>query len=170
MRNFKRIRGTQVGVSFPAQELEHINNCFDNQFSQLYPISLEEKSFQTYGQIFSDEILLIVTLVSEKNAGSPISFFLSKDIQEEELNDQKLAKKSLDSMIDLVGVFFDEVLSTADWNNYTLAWVEESYKGTTYFIKTTRENIELTLQANSILGPDFDEDESKDETESDLLQ
>ena len=109
-------------------------------------------------QIFSDEILLIATLISDKNSASPISIFVSKEISSEEIDDAKLAKKSLDSMVELVGIFFDDVLSNKDWNNFTLAWVEEDYKNSVYFIKTSRENIELTLEANKLLGEDFDED------------
>lgn len=163
MKIFKRTKTLNNGVSFPDQELEHINNCLDGQFSQLYPISLENKSFQTYGQIFSDEILLIVSLVCNKNTHSPISFFLSKSVDDDEIQEKKLAKKSLDAMIDLVGIFFDEVLSNPEWDNYTLDWIEEDYKNAKYFVKTTRENIELTLQANHLLGADFDEDTFEEE-------
>ncbi len=161
MKYFKKNRIDQKGaegVSFPEQELENINRCLDEQFTQSYPISMENKTFQTYGQIFPDEILLITTLISDKNAASPISLFVSKAVSTEEIDDTQAAKKALESMVELVGIFFDEVLSTKDWSNFTLAWVEEDYKNSTFFLKSTRENIELTLQANQLLGPDFDED------------
>lgn len=161
MKLFKRNRSNQagiVGISFPEQELENINRCLDEQFSQLYPISMEDKTFQTYGQIFPDELLLIVTLVHSKNASSPLSIFVSKSFAAAEIDDTKAAQKTLESMVELVGIFFDDVLSHNDWNNFTLAWVEEDYKNSTYFIKTSRENIELTLQANQLLGDNFDDD------------
>lgn len=158
MKSFKRIRTNHTGVSFPESEIENISRCFEEQFQQLYPVSMENKVFQTYGQIFPDELLLIVSLVDEKSTNSPISFFLSKSITSEDIDDSQGAKKALETMVDLVGIFFDEVLSTNGWNNYSLAWVEESYKDLTYYAKSTRENIELTLQANLLLGEDFDED------------
>jgi hypothetical protein len=168
MRHFKKNlvsknSPTSHGVSFPEQELENINRCFEEQFSQLYPISMEDKTFQTYGHIFADEILLIVTLISDKNAKSPVSIFISKEVSNQLTEDENSAKKAIETMVELAGIFFDDVLSHKDWNNYTHAWAEEDYKNSTYFIKTTRENIELTLQANQLLGDDFDADIENDE-------
>lgn len=160
MKLLKRIHSNHKhtnGVSFPEQELENINRCMEEQFTLLYPISLEDKAFQTYGHIFSNEILLIITLVDTKSGSLPITFFISKDMEIEQIDDSKKAKKTLDNMVELAGIFFDEVLSNIEWNNYILAWTEEDYKGQTYYIKTSRENIELTLQANQLLGDDFDD-------------
>jgi hypothetical protein len=160
MKIFKRTPITtqgQAGISFPEKELEHVNNCLENQFNETFPISMEKKSFQTYGHIFSDEILLIVTLISTDNSQSPVSLFISKDLPELAENNFKDAKKIIHNMVDMAGIFFDEVLSEQDWDAFTLNWTLESYKSEDYYCKSTRENIELTLEANKLLGPEFDE-------------
>ena len=135
----------------------HINNCLENQFQQSYPVSMENCSFQTYGHIFPDEILVIVSLLQPHS--SPMSLFVSQNISSSAGVDlasmKKDIDKSIEKMIDLTGIFFDEVLSHNDWSNYTLDWVEETYKNTSFYLKTTREHIDLTLEANNLLGPEF---------------
>jgi hypothetical protein len=59
----------------------------------------------------------------------------------------------------VVGLFFDEIFSNEEWDEFEPNWQEVSYKHETYFFKLSRENINLTLEANRLLGPDFDGDE-----------
>jgi hypothetical protein len=51
----------------------------------------------------------------------------------------------------------DEIFAQEEWSEYEPVWQELNYKKETYFYKVSRENIQLTLEANKLLGDDFDE-------------
>lgn len=150
------------GIDFPDDTLEKVGLYFNDHFSEIYPHSMDKKSFHTYGKIFSDEILLIVSLAHDSEQLSPVSLFLSKEIKSEENHSEQKIKKTIDLMVEMAGIFFDEMLSTKDWNNYNLQWCEEEYKNEMYYAKTTRENIDATLKANELLGEDFDDNFDED--------
>lgn len=160
MRYFKRSPSTSTfeGVDFPENMLEKVTLAFNDHFENVFPHSTQDKSFHAFGKIFADEILLIVSLVHDKNLSSPITLFLSKDISEKDMQNPPLLKKSLEIMVELADVFFDSMLETLDWSDFSLAWSEENYNGEIFYAKTTRENIDLTLEANRLLGDSFDED------------
>lgn len=157
MKYFKKNSDTKSqfeGLDFPDNFTENLSHYFNEHFEQMYPHSMNKKSIQTYGKIFSDEILLIVTLTHDSEQLSPVSLFLSKELKSDWTNSPQKIKKIIDMMAEMAGIFFEEMLSTKNWNDYNLQWYEEKYKNETYFVKTTRENIELTLNANDLLGED----------------
>lgn len=115
-----------------------------------------DRYFDVYGQIYDEELLLAVSWLSEKDEYiSPITCFLSCD--PEQIRDEKKVKNTQADYIDVVGLFFDEIFSSDDWDEFEPNWQEVKYKNETYYFKITRENINLTLEANKLLGEDFDQ-------------
>ena len=81
------------------------------------------------------------------------------------MNDEKKVKSTQLNFIDVVGIFFDQVFASDDWSEFEPNWQEVNYKDENYFFKLSRENVNLTLEANKLLGEDFDEDEGMGEVE-----
>jgi hypothetical protein len=118
--------------------------------------------FDVNGQIYSEELLLIVSYLSEKDEYmTPITLFLSSD--PDQIASVDKVKETQKNFIDAAGLFFDEILSEEEWNNFEPAWQEVTHKNVTYWYKINRENINATLEANKLLGDDFDEYQEEDE-------
>lgn len=153
---FARKTNSKNGTSIPQDWLESfarlLNETYKKECDQL------KRYFDVYGQIYSEELLLIVSWLSEENeALSPIACFLS--CEKEDMNDEKKVKETQNNYIEVVGLFFDEIFSNSEWDQFEPNWQEVSFKGHTYFFKLSRENINLTLEANRLLGPEFLEEE-----------
>jgi hypothetical protein len=117
----------------------------------------EGRYFDVYGQIFPEELLVIVSYLSEKDpAVAPIACFLSCDT--EQMKTETMVKETQSNFMDVAGLFFDEIFSSDDWSDFEPVWQEVKYKTHTYHYKLTRENINLTIEANRLLGDGFDED------------
>lgn len=117
--------------------------------------------FDVYGQIFQDELLVIVSYLSEKDQSiAPIACFLS--CEPTQMDTEKKVKDTQSDFMDLAGLFFDEIFASDDWSEFEPLWQEVKYKNETYHYKLTRENINLTLEANRLLGDDFDLESDED--------
>lgn len=118
--------------------------------------------FDVYGQIYQEELLLVVSWFSEKDQyEAPIACFLS--CEPEQLSDENKVKETQKDYIDIVGLFFDEIFANDEWNEFEPIWQEVNYKNKTYFYKLSRENINLTLEANRLLGDDFEDIETEED-------
>ena len=115
----------------------------------------EERHFKVYGYIYSDEILLIICFIkAQQEEGLPLSFFISTDYQNSQRNE-----KLLQGLLDSSGVLMEEVLQKllmADSDKrediYSVHWQEHERNSQKYYFKVTRENIELTIEANRLLS------------------
>ena len=113
--------------------------------------------FDVYGQAYPEELLVVVSYLSEKDEYlSPITLFLSAE--PDQIANEEKVKETQQNFIDLVGLFFDEIFANEEWDEFEPVWQEVSHKNQNYFYKITRENVNLTLEANKLLGPEFDED------------
>lgn len=122
----------------------------------------QERYFDVYGQIYEGELLVITSWLSEKDEYvAPIALFLS--CEPDQMNSEKKVKETQENFIDLIGLFFDEIFSSEDWNNFEPNWQEVTHKHQNYWYKITRENVNATLEANKLLGEDFDADDGIDE-------
>lgn len=116
--------------------------------------------FDVYGQIFSEELLVIVSWLSEKDEYiAPVTLFLSCD--PDQMNSEKKVKETQENFVALAGLFFDEIFSDEEWNEFEPVWQEVSHNNQNYWYKITRENINATLEANKLLGDDFDIDDEE---------
>lgn len=139
-----RLQHEQKGLRLPDQwhqeTLELLNSVYSDK--------LGNRSFYIFGQTFSTELFLAVSMVNKDNPSiMPVTFSLSALI---EANQD--STKLLPSMIDLMGMFLDGYFATPDWNEYTAVWTETEFKKQTFFYQVTREDIALTLEANTLLG------------------
>jgi hypothetical protein len=149
-----RKKNSKLTKPFPAEWIESFNRILN----ETYKIETKQSSkyFDVYGQIHEDELLLIVSYLSEKDEYEvPMTLFLSSD-RDKEMNEDKI-KETQKNLIDVVGLFFDEIFSDGDWNEFEPNWQEVTHKNQNYYYKISRENINLTLEATKLLGPEFDE-------------
>jgi len=121
--------------------------------------------FDVYGQIYSGELLLVVSYLSEKDEyTAPITLFLSSD--PDQIANEEKVKETQNALIEVAGLFFDEIFGVEEWDNFEPAWQEVTHKHQNYWYKITRENINATLEANKLLGEDFDIDDEEFEEET----
>jgi hypothetical protein len=120
--------------------------------------------FDVFGQVYPEELLMVVSYLSEKDPHeSPITLFLS--CAPKHIADEAMVKETQKNYIDVAGLFFDEIFSNEDWNGFEPAWQEVTHHTETYFFKISRENLNATIEANKLLGPEFEtfEEEEFDE-------
>ena len=149
-----RKKNSKLIKTFPSEWTESLNKILNDT----YKIESKQsgKYFDVYGQIFDQEILLVVSYLSEKDEyEAPIALFLSYD-KDQNLTEEQI-KETHNNLIDVVGLFFDEIFSDVEWNEFEPNWQEVSHKNQNYYYKISRENINLTLEANKLLGPEFHE-------------
>jgi len=104
--------------------------------------------FDVHGLLFDEEVVVIISYVHHNDhLKAPISIFISHDIT----GDIKAMSKTLDDLVDLSGLMFDDIFSKDDWNEFVPNWTENKFKTSNYHYKITRENFSLTLQAEEIL-------------------
>lgn len=144
-----RMKSSLKGKNLPQEWPEGLSRLLNQTYSSQNKKA--KRYFDVYGQIYSEELLLVVSWLSEKDQSDlPITCFLS--CSPEQLSDEKAVKETQKDYIDLVGLFFDEIFANDDWNEFEPNWQEVTYKNKTYFFKISRENINLTLEANRLLG------------------
>lgn len=151
-----RKKTSKKGKSIPQDWLEGLNRLLNQTYSS--ECKKNGRFFDVYGQIYPEELLLAVSYLSEKDPHlSPITCFLSSE--PEQISDEKKVKETQSNFIDIMGLFFDEIFNDEEWDEFEPNWQEVSYKNQNYFFKISRENVALTLEANKLLGDDFDEEE-----------
>jgi len=134
--------------------------------NSVYSKQLEKagKQFEAFGQIFDDELLVIVSLVSLNQVELlPISCFLSMDADKTTEIDA-----ASERLLDMAGIVFDSVFAASDWNDYEDLWTKETVNGLEFHYKISRENVALTLQANKLLANAGDSDLNSDLEVDDL--
>jgi hypothetical protein len=127
-----------------------LNETYETQCKE------NERDFDVYGQIYDEELLIIVSWHHTKDEfAAPITCFLSAE--PEQMSSDKKVKDVQKHFTDIIGLFFDEIFNDSEWDGFEPNWQEVKYKTETYFYKISRENITLTLEANKLLGDDFEE-------------
>lgn len=149
-----RNRSSKIGVPLPHDWSEAVarlmNETYQNECNQ------NGRYFDVYGRIYPEELLMVVSYLSEKDEFSaPITCFLSST--KDQISNVEAVKTTQKNFIDVVGLIFDEIFNSEDWNEFEPNWQEITHKSQTYFYKITRENLNATIEADRLLGPDFDE-------------
>jgi hypothetical protein len=157
-----RLKSSKNGKAIPQDWLESLARLLNETYAT--ECKKHDRYFDVYGQIYTEELLLVVSWLSEKDTFSaPITCFLS--CEPDQMNNETKVKSTQQSFIDVVGLFFDEIFSSEDWADFEPLWQPVTYKHENYFFKISRENINLTLEANKLLGDDFDLEEEEEETD-----
>ena len=151
------------GTSIPTDWLEGLSRLLNDSYKD--ECKKQNRYFDVYGQIYSEELLVIVSWLSEKDiAAAPVALFLSCD--PDQMNNEKKVKETQSNYMDLAGLFYDEIFSREDWDEFEPNWQEVTYKHQNYYYKLTRENINLTIEANRLLGDDFIDAELEEDEEN----
>ncbi|HXH76054.1 MAG TPA: hypothetical protein VNJ08_13875 [Bacteriovoracaceae bacterium] len=157
-----RQKTSRKGLSLPTEWLESLSRLLNQTY--LKECKDHDRYFDVYGQIFAEEMLLIVSYLGDKDPSvAPIALFLS--CGPEQMASVDKIKETQSDYIELAGLFFDEVLSSEDWNEFEPNWQEVTHNNQNYFYKLTRENINLTIEANRLLGDDFEDIEFDSDAE-----
>lgn len=154
-----RIKTSKNGKALPQDWLEGLSRLLNETYKT--ECTQNSRYFDVYGQVYNEELLLIVSYLSEKDEYlAPVTLFLSSD--PDQIANEEKVKETQKNFIDLVGLFFDEIFSDEEWNSFESSWQEVTHKNQNYWYKITRENINATLEANRLLGEDFDIEEEED--------
>ncbi len=135
------------GTTFPTNWIENISLLISETFEELNNKSI---THQIWGELFSNELLVICSLMPTRT-NIPITLIVSAPITQHK--DNRHVKDILDRSIEMLGLLIEDFLnSNSDEYEFTNSWQEHKNKQTTLYFKTTRENIEATLEANKLLG------------------
>jgi hypothetical protein len=157
-----RKKNSKGGKPIPQDWVEGLSRLLNESYKN--EAKAQNRYFDVYGQIYSEELLLVVSWLSEKDEyASPVTLFLS--CEADQMSTEKKVKETQESYLELTGLFFDEIFADEEWNNFEPVWQEVTHKNQNYWYKITRENVNATLEANKLLGEDFDleEDEELDQ-------
>lgn len=151
-----RKKSSKMGKTLPQDWLESLSRLLNETYKS--ECKLNGRYFDVYGQVYPEELLLVVSYLSEQDEYlAPVTLFLSSE--PEQIQNEEKVKETQKNFIDLVGLFFDEIFADPDWNDFESNWQEVSHKNQNYFYKITRENINATLEANRLLGENLDLEE-----------
>jgi hypothetical protein len=159
-----RRKSSKKGTLLPPDWTESLNRLLNETYKT--ECKLKEKYFDVYGQAFSEELLVVVSYLSEQDESlTPLTLFLSSGPTQ--IEDVSKIKETQKNYIELVGLFFDEIFADTEWNNFEPNWQEVTHGEQTYFFKISRENINSTIEANKLLGEDFEDIEFDDDNDHD---
>jgi hypothetical protein len=147
-------KSSKKGQALPTDWLESVARLLNETYNK--DCEQNGRYFDTFGQVYPEELVLVVSFLSEKNeSDSAITLFLSSG--PEHIANEAKVKNTQKNFIELTGLFFDEILGNKDWNEFEPNWQEVSHNNETYSFKISRENINITLEANRLLGDEFDD-------------
>jgi hypothetical protein len=148
---FSRLDHEVTPVMFPKEWSENVKTTLLSLYGD--KCIKEDRTFEIFSFTYPTELLLIVSYTSLDKLVAPVTLFLSSDLQE----NNKDPKKMMDNLFDAVGVFFDSYFAgqrneeNEIWDEYIYEWQEADFGKQQIYYKVTRENIALSLEAESIL-------------------
>jgi hypothetical protein len=149
-----RKKSSKSGTVLPTEWVESLNRLLNETYQS--ECKKNGRYFDVYGQVYPEELLLVVSYLSEKDEYlAPVTLFLSSE--PDQIADEEKVKDTQKNFIDIVGLFFDEIFADEEWDNFEPTWQEVTHKHQNYFYKLSRENINATLEANRLLGEGFED-------------
>lgn len=147
---FSRLDHDTKAVLFPKEWAEGLKQILLNIYGER--CIKDERTFEVFGFSYPNEVLLIISYVGLDKFESPVTLFLSSDLDLKTATD-----KIMNTMFDSAGVFFDSYFAKEEtedeiWDDYVLDWQDAEFGSDKIFYKVTRENVMLTMEANLILG------------------
>jgi hypothetical protein len=135
------------------QEFNKLPSNWLNDLTELLNTTYREqcekknKSFLVLGHTFPNEVVLVISFLDERSLSSiPITLVLSADV-----DDKTKSDNLLEVLVEFVGIFFDQVFSKEDWDEYNSNWEMEIVKKYEIHYLISRENILLSMKADEIL-------------------
>jgi hypothetical protein len=150
-----RLKSSKTGRPLPSDWAEGVSRLMNDTYKS--ECEQNGRYFDVFGQIYPEELLLVISYLSEKDQFlAPITVFLS--CGPDQIANVKKVTETQKNFIDLAGLFLDEIFANEGWDNFEPNWQEVTHKNETYFFKISRENLNATIEANRLLGDDFDLD------------
>ena len=133
------------GIPLPKPKLDEIAKLLHSLFKD--QCAKSNKKFSVYGFTYPDELTMAVTYQNVRDDGNsmPLSYMASIDLSKE-----SKADKVLKLLIDSIGVFFHSYFSMPENVNYQ-DWEESEHQGEKFYFAVTREDVNLSLQADELL-------------------
>ena len=152
---FSRLDHDTKAVLFPKDWADGLKQILLNIYGD--KCIKDEKTFEIFGFSYPNEVLLIISYVGLDKFETPVTLFLSSDLDLKTATD-----KIMDTMFDSAGVFFDSYFAAEEnedeiWDDYVLDWQDAEFGSDKIFYKVTRENVMLTMEADLLLGDMPDE-------------
>jgi hypothetical protein len=132
---------------------KEILSFIDKLIAETFEIRLKSKNLELsiFGELYENEIVLIFSLLNSQDPNlNTISLFVSDDIS----TDSKLEKK-VDHLINSSSEFFETILNSSEeqlLELYSPRWQITDLKSDNFYYKISRENIQLTIEANKLLS------------------
>jgi hypothetical protein len=137
-----------AGIELPASWRETVTELLYSTYEEQCIKS--NRSFEVFGQTFPDEVFLAISLLDQNDqAAIPVTCSLSSDLSSTDKSD-----KIIETLIDSVGMIFDDYFSSENWDEFTPIWTDIEFKGIKIYYKITRENVALSLLADKLLMPE----------------
>ena len=147
LNGFSRLSEEKEGVSLPSEWIDEVVSIL-NQTYEDFCLN-NSRAFKCYAESYPEELLVIASIVNPIETNKiPITFSLSVDLRNDS---SKEMKKLLDSSINIIGNFIDIYIATESWDEFCSNWTYEEKKKFKFFYTVSRENIELTLEADKLL-------------------
>lgn len=149
-----RLNHDTPAVYFPDQWADELKQILLNTYGENCIDS--ERTFEVYGFSYPTEALMIISYVGLDKFETPVTLFLSSD-----LNEKTDIKKIMNIMFDASGMFFDDYFAKMNaiagnedeiFDDYITTWSEAEFSKSNIFYKISRENVGLTIQTNILLG------------------
>lgn len=138
------------GQKLPTQFEEKIQGLLMANYQDKY--NGESHTFEVHGFTYPTEVVLMASLVNINDEMlAPVTYHVSADLEESTKMDQLL-----DTLVDSIGVFFDQYFAEPGWNDFQTSWQDFNFKNTDLYYKATRENVGISLQADLLLREDGD--------------
>ena len=135
------------GILLPQPWCEKVEDVLTSPYQA--SCEAQGKQFQVHGITYPNELFLAVGLLDPTDLLlAPVTYIVSLDLD----SNKNEPETYLDTLIDSMGIFFDSYFADADWNDYQAVWTEAEYKKIKFHYRVSRENLALTIQAESLLN------------------
>ncbi len=146
---FSRLNENKTGTALPKSWLENISMLIAETYPEL---SKHHQNCSVWSELYDTELLLIISLINEKTSATAITVMLSADITK---NSDKELKRIMDKSVETAGLIIEGYLADLESSDVSVEsipeWTEEKKNKFSFYYKITRENIDLTLEANKLL-------------------
>lgn len=163
-------RKRQVGTptSLPKDFLATVADLFKKQFSK----EIKGSEFLVYGNLFSDEVILCISLANAKSLRAA-SMHLSADLEKGTAENPEKVTEQLKSMVDIAASWFAQCFEggkglesvTAALGELDPSWQSIDWEGAKVWVKLNKDNYALEKAADSFLKKAGFEDEGEDPLE-----
>lgn len=137
------VKSIRFATDWEQSVSQLLNSTYEKELKNI------EGFFEVFGMSYPNEILLVLTLKSTKPDIWPMTLKISADLEEKDK-----PKKLMDTLINSVGVYFDQYFSNEELE-VGLNWEEAEYDSQKIWYLSSREDFGLTLEADRLLEESY---------------